>query len=56
MGSLGIAVIDLEWPTSNHSDRLTVLEAKVDVLTTLMDSLSKKCEDLEGISKWNNIA
>lgn len=25
------------------------------MLTTLVDSLSKKCKDLEGCSRWNNV-
>ncbi|CAK6983802.1 hypothetical protein L3Q82_017143 [Scomber scombrus] len=53
--SVGDTVSELERAANDHSDKLTELEAKVSTLTTLADSLTKKCDDLEGRSRWNNI-
>lgn len=46
----GVAIADLEHSANDHDNKL---QAKVDTLTSLADSLSKKCE--EGRSRWNNI-
>ena len=51
----GGAIADLERSASDHDYKLTELQNKVSSLNTLVDSLSKKCEDLEGRSRLNNV-
>ncbi|KAI3352570.1 hypothetical protein L3Q82_005506 [Scortum barcoo] len=48
-------IADLERSANDYGDKLINLEATVATLTTLADSLSKKCEDLEGRSRLNNV-
>lgn len=48
-------IANLESAANDHDSRLADLQAKVSTLTTLSDSLSKKCEDLESRSRWNNV-
>lgn len=55
MGSLGETVTSLERAANNHSDQLDELQVNVNKLTAQVESLSKKCKDLEGRSRWNNI-
>ncbi|ROL48201.1 hypothetical protein DPX16_22801, partial [Anabarilius grahami] len=49
------SVTSLERAANNHSDQLVELQANVNKLTAQVESLFKKCEDLEGCSRWNNI-
>ena len=47
-------ISDLEHSANEHDDQLTSLKANVTVLSATAESLSKKCEDLEARSRWNN--
>ncbi|KAI3370897.1 hypothetical protein L3Q82_007406 [Scortum barcoo] len=51
----GDTVADLERSANDHTVQLTELQAKATLLTTQVDFLTKKCEDLEGRSRWNNV-
>lgn len=51
----GQAMEALESAANDWSNLQTSLEAKVSLLTGRVDSLSKKCEDLEGCSRLNNV-
>lgn len=51
----GGVIRDLELAANEHEDKLTSLQATVNMLTSKVDSLGKKCEDLEARSRWNNI-
>uniref|UniRef100_A0A087YRW2 L1 transposable element RRM domain-containing protein n=1 Tax=Poecilia formosa TaxID=48698 RepID=A0A087YRW2_POEFO len=55
IASFGNAIQDLERSASDQDGRLAALEASVNSLNVLVDTLSKKCEDLEGRSRLNNI-
>ncbi len=46
---------DLEHSANAHDTELSDLRANIKKLTATVDSLSKKCENLEGHSRWNNI-
>lgn len=48
-------IADLEHAVNDHDSQLLDLQANVSTLTTRVESLSKKCEDLEGRSRWNNV-
>ncbi|KAI3376704.1 hypothetical protein L3Q82_017143 [Scortum barcoo] len=49
----GDTVADLERSANDHTIQLTELQATATLLTTQLDSLTKKCEDPEGRSRWN---
>lgn len=55
LASYGESIADLERSANAHDAELTDLRADVSKLTATVDSLSKKCEDLESRSRWNNI-
>ncbi|KAJ8355364.1 hypothetical protein AAFF_G00061740 [Aldrovandia affinis] len=47
--------IELERGATDHSTRITELEANVGSLTTRVTYLDNRCEDLEGRMRRNNI-
>lgn len=51
----GETICNLEHSANEHSDQLTSMQANVAMLSAMVDTLSKKCEDLEARSRWNNI-
>lgn len=51
----GGTISELERSATEHGDQLTDMKAKVDMLTTTVESLSRKCEELEARSRWHNI-
>lgn len=51
----GGTISDLERSATEHGDQLTVIQANVATLTATVESLSKKCEELEVRSRWHNI-
>ena len=55
LASYGESIADLELSANAHDTELSDLRANVSKLTATVDSLSKKCEDLESRSRWNNI-
>lgn len=46
---------DLERSATEHGDQLTGMQANVAMLTATVESLDKKCEELEARSRWHNI-
>lgn len=48
-------IANLEEAANSHDEQLTSLNATVAVLESRVESLSQKCEDLEGRSRLNNI-
>ncbi|XP_035508028.1 uncharacterized protein LOC118320994, partial [Morone saxatilis] len=55
LASCGEAIADVERSANANNTELSDLRANVSKLTTTVDSLSKKCEDLESRSRWNNV-
>ena len=55
LASHGELIADLKRSANAHDAELSDLRANVSKLTATVDSLSKKCEDLESRSRWNNI-
>lgn len=53
--SFASTISGLEEAANDHDERLTSLQAAVGQLRGEVDSLTKKCEDLEGRSRLNNI-
>lgn len=51
----GTAIHDLERAATDQDGRLSTLEASVNSLTLQVGTLTRKCEDLEGRSRLNNI-
>lgn len=49
------SISDLEHSASEHSDKLTDMHANMAKLSAAVETLTKKCEDLEARSRWNNI-
>ncbi|CAL1601025.1 unnamed protein product [Knipowitschia caucasica] len=55
IASFSSAVRDLEQAANEQDGRLTVVQASVSQLQDQVASLTRKCEDLEGRSRLNNI-
>ncbi|KAF7645034.1 hypothetical protein LDENG_00211480 [Lucifuga dentata] len=55
LASHGTTTGELEQSANDHNTQLAKLQAKVDALLVMADSLTKKYEDLETCSRWNNI-
>uniref|UniRef100_A0A673AAN0 Uncharacterized protein n=1 Tax=Sphaeramia orbicularis TaxID=375764 RepID=A0A673AAN0_9TELE len=49
-------IASFELAATDHENQLTSLQAIVASLTNQVDSLSQKCEDLEGRSRLNNMS
>lgn len=49
------AIQELEQAANEHEATLSSLKATVNKLTSSVESLSKRCEDQEARSRWNNI-
>ncbi|XP_013856279.1 uncharacterized protein LOC106512146 [Austrofundulus limnaeus] len=49
------AIADLERSATDRDDKLTTLGATVASLKDMVEFISKKCEDLEGRSRLNNV-
>lgn len=49
------AISDLERSANEHSDQLTSMQDKMARLSATVQSLDKKCEELEAGSRWHNI-
>ncbi len=48
-------ISDLEHTANEHDDQLTSMQANMAKLSAAVESLSKRCENLEACSGWNNI-
>lgn len=48
-------ICDLARSANEHVDQLTSMQANVAKLSAAVESLSKKCEELEACPRWNNI-
>lgn len=46
---------DLEHLANEHSDQLTSIQDEMARLSATVESLDKKCEELDGCSRWYNI-
>ncbi|KAE8281770.1 hypothetical protein D5F01_LYC19153 [Larimichthys crocea] len=49
------SISDLERCTNEHSDQLIGMQANIIKLSATVESLSKKCEELEVRSRWHNV-
>ncbi|CAB1422910.1 unnamed protein product [Pleuronectes platessa] len=48
-------ISDLECSTNEHSDQLTGMQVNMAKLSATVESLGKKCEELEARPRWHNI-
>ncbi|CAB1446948.1 unnamed protein product [Pleuronectes platessa] len=48
-------ISDLEHFANEHSDQLTGMQVNMAKLSATVESLGKKCEELEARSRWHNI-
>lgn len=48
-------ISDLEHSANDHEGQLTSLQAGMAKLSATVETLEKKCEDLESRSRWNNV-
>lgn len=55
LSSHGERISDIEHSANSQDEIIANLQATVGELTAAVDDLTKKCEDLESRSRWNNI-